>query len=186
MAYIAYPVAIGIHLVLQALWFILPAYFANSSPVLGHKLFGKYNYSIDFGKKLKDGKRVFGEGKTWNGLLFGVAIAMVVACVQSMVQANYPMNGFLPMSLELGFLLGAGALFGDLVKSFFKRRKGFERGKSWFPFDQIDFILGAFLFSLILVPFNWKYFIILLIVTPAIHWLTNYIGFKLKFKKEPY
>lgn len=175
-----------IDLILQAIWFILPAYFANSSPVLGHKLFGKYNYPIDFGKKLKDGKRIFGDGKTWNGLFFGIAVAMIVGYVQSMVQASYQMNGFLPMSIQLAFLLGLGALTGDLVKSFFKRRVGFERGKSWFPFDQIDFVLGAFLFSLILVPFNCIYLAILLLITPAIHWLTNYIGFKLKLKKEPY
>lgn len=175
-----------VNLILQALWFILPAYFANSSPVIGYKLFGKYNYPIDFGKKLKDGKRILGDGKTWNGLAFGVVVAILVGWLQSLAQATYNLSGFLPMSFQLAFLLGFGALFGDLIKSFFKRRRGFERGKSWFPFDQIDFILGAFLFSLILVPFNWKYLIILLIITPAIHWATNFIGFKLKFKKEPY
>ena len=173
-------------LIVQAVWFILPAYLANSSPVLGHRLFGKYNYPIDFGKKLKDGKRIFGDGKTWNGFFFGIAIAVLVGWLQSIAQTSYHLTGFLPMNIQLAFLLGFGALTGDLVKSFFKRRMGFQRGKSWFPFDQIDFILGAFLFSLILVPFNWKYLVILLLITPAIHWATNFIGYKLKLKKEPY
>jgi len=175
-----------IALFLQAVWFILPAYFANSSPVLGHRLFEKYNLPVDFGKKLKDGRRIFGDGKTWNGLVFGIFVAVLVGYAQGIFQTAYGLNGFLPMSIQLAFLLGFGALTGDLIKSFFKRRRGYERGKSWFPLDQIDFILGAFLFSLILAPFNWKYFVILLVITPAIHWAANFIGFKLKLKKEPW
>lgn len=171
-----------VSLVLQALWFILPAYFANSFPVIVNKISGKYSYPIDFGKKLGDGKRILGDGKTWNGLFSGIFIAGVVGYIQS----SFQLPEFMQMSLQLGILLGAGALFGDLVKSFFKRRFGLKRGKSWFPFDQIDFVLGAFVFSMILVPFNWKYLVILLIITPAVHWLTNFIGFKLKIKKEPW
>jgi CDP-diglyceride synthetase len=42
---------------------------------------------------------------------------------------------------------------GDAVKSFFKRRLGITPGKSWFPFDQLDFVLGAILFvSIIKFP----------------------------------
>lgn len=127
-----------------------------------------------------------GDGKTWNGLIFGTFVGGLVGYAQEIAQSATSMQGFPQMTIVLGLLLGFGALTGDLIKSFFKRRLGFERGKSWFPFDQIDFILGAFLFSIALVPFNWKYLVILLIITPAIHWATNYTGFKLKLKKEPY
>ena len=93
-----------ISIILESLWFILPAYLANSSPVLGHKLFGKYNYPIDFGKKLKDGKRILGDGKTWNGLIFGILVAVLVGYILSTAQASYGLNGFVPMSLELDML----------------------------------------------------------------------------------
>jgi len=45
-----------------------------------------------------------------------------------------------------GFLMALGALVGDSVKSFFKRRVDIAPGESWLFFDQLDFFLGASLF----------------------------------------
>ncbi len=156
-----------------ALWFILPAYIANMMPALLHKFFGRYNFPVDFGRNFFDGKRILGDGKTWNGLLAGVLAGTLM--------------GFLQGNYFAGFVLGTGALFGDLVKSFLKRRLGFARGKMWFPFDQIDFVFGAFLFYyLFFREFILSTFVILIILTPVLHLLTNLIGFKLKLKKEPW
>lgn len=143
-------------------------------PAAFHKIFvkQKLNYPIDFGKNFFDGKRIFGNGKTWNGLILGIFVGTLV--------------GYLQQNLILGLALSSGALFGDLVKSFFKRRLGIERGKLWFPFDQIDFILGAFLFASFIIRINFIYLVILLIITPLLHLATNFIGFKLKLKKEPW
>lgn len=162
----------SIDTVLGAIWFILPAYLANSSAVVFYKIFGNNNYSIDFGGKFFDKKRIFGDGKTWNGVITGTLVGTIV--------------GYLQGNYLLGFALGFGAMFGDLAKSFFKRRLNIERGKSWFPFDQIDFVLGAFLFASFVVKINFTYLFILLIITPAIHLATNFIGFRLKIKKEPW
>lgn len=173
-------------LVLQAVWFILPAYFANSSPVLARKIFGRHNAPIDSGKSLADGERVLGDGKTWAGLIFGISVAALVGVIQHAVQIAFSLDDFTVMTFGLAALLGFGALFGDIVKSFIKRRLGLQRGKPWFPFDQLDFVLGAFLFSIVLVPFNWQYLVVLLILTPAVHLAANYAAFKLKLKKEPW
>jgi CDP-2,3-bis-(O-geranylgeranyl)-sn-glycerol synthase len=43
----------------------------------------------------------------------------------------------------LGLLFGLGAMGGDSVKSFIKRRIGIPPGRPWVPFDQLDFVLGA-------------------------------------------
>ena len=43
----------------------------------------------------------------------------------------------------LGALMGGGALIGDLVKSFIKRRLNQPPGKPWFPWDQLDWIAGV-------------------------------------------
>jgi CDP-2,3-bis-(O-geranylgeranyl)-sn-glycerol synthase len=52
-----------------------------------------------------------------------------------------------------GALLGLGAGLGDAVKSFFKRRRDIAPGGSWLGFDQLDFMLGAYVcVSPILVP----------------------------------
>ena len=48
----------------QALWFFVPAFVANPAAVL----FGG-GAPIDSGRTLRDGERVFGDGKTWRGLV---------------------------------------------------------------------------------------------------------------------
>jgi len=53
--------------------------------------------------------------------------------------------------LLFGFLMGFGALLGDMTKSFFKRRLGYAPGKPFIPFDQLDFVVGALLFTYPLV-----------------------------------
>ena len=83
-------------------------------------------------------------------------------------------------------MLALGALVGDLIGSLVKRRLNFERGKHFPLLDQLDFILGAFLFASFVIEINFKYMIILLIITPLIHILTNRIAHILKIKKEPW
>ncbi|MBW2995370.1 CDP-archaeol synthase, partial [Candidatus Woesearchaeota archaeon] len=82
-----------------------------------------------------------------------------------------------------GFLLGLGAMTGDLVKSFFKRRIGKKPGESWPVFDQLDYVIGALLFgSIVFVP-ELSIILIILIVTPVLNLLANYLGYILKLKK---
>src|SRR5712691_11772070 len=56
----------------QALWFFLPAFLANPMAVV----FGG-GTPIDLGRSLRDGQRVFGDGKTWRGLLGGTTMGAV-------------------------------------------------------------------------------------------------------------
>ena len=151
---------------LQASWFILPAYFANASPVIAYKLLGKYNLPIDFGRK------IFGPGKTWGGLLFGILIGTLV--------------GFLQGNLQLGILLSLGAHTGDLVGSLIKRRLGFERGNAFPGMDQLGFLAFAILFAYPIAKPSLVQILILLILTPAIHVGANVVAFLLKLKKEWY
>ncbi len=115
-----------IKLILQTLWLFLPALLANLTPPLVKKI-DILNYPVDFGAKFR-GQRVFGDHKTIRGLVFGVLVAMIVAYLQMMLY-SYPAFQWLSIIdypyynvLLLGFLLGFGALFGDMVKSFFKRQ----------------------------------------------------------------
>ena len=59
---------------LALLIFILPAYFANSAPVVSG---GKT--PLDAGMKLKDGNRFLGDGKTVKGFFVGVAAGTLSA-----------------------------------------------------------------------------------------------------------
>jgi CDP-2,3-bis-(O-geranylgeranyl)-sn-glycerol synthase len=188
-------------IVAQAFWLILPAYIANASAVLVGS-----GTPIDFGKKWKDGKRILGDGKTWRGLIVGTLIGMIGGFGLSISAKYISMTNFsfvgvsdfygFPLMIPIVFSICFGALLGDIIESFFKRRIGRERGENWIPFDQIDFILGVLFFSFLMAGFlqiigvssgNWffknftiTHIVFLLIVTPFFHLFANFIHRKVK------
>ena len=46
-------------------------------------------------------------------------------------------------ALKVVLALACGSLFGDMFKSFFKRRMGMKRGASFPLVDQLDFVVGS-------------------------------------------
>ena len=93
-----------------------------------------------------------------------------------------------------GILLGLslGAMLGDIVAAFFKRRLRMKRGAPLVLIDQIDFVIGAWLLTMLIAPlWFWHNFtplimIIVLIITPILHRITNIIGYKIGAKREPW
>lgn len=175
--------------ILQCLYFMLPAYLANMAPVLAQKsgVLKILDKPIDGGHQMA-GKPIFGDHKTWRGFVVGVAMAAAIAWLQYFL---YAIPVFQKISLLdysgtnlwlLGFLLGFGALFGDLVKSFFKRRVNLAPGAPWIPFDQIDFVLGALIFAAPIYFPSWPAVILILILSPVLHIATNNIGYLLRVK----
>jgi CDP-2,3-bis-(O-geranylgeranyl)-sn-glycerol synthase len=161
---------------------MLPAYVANAFAVLTGG--GK---SIDFDKNFLDGRRIFGNGKTWNGFIGGVVVGIFTGSAQNVL---FP--SFVSFSLIVLFCLTFGALFGDLCKSFIKRRLGIESGSKVPIMDQLDFVLGAWLF-LILFAHSWLlenftsyHIIVILVITPFLHRITNIIGHKFGKKDVPW
>ncbi|MBS7647536.1 MAG: CDP-2,3-bis-(O-geranylgeranyl)-sn-glycerol synthase [Candidatus Bathyarchaeia archaeon] len=159
-------------LVLNALKFILPAYCANAAPVL----FGG-GFPLDFGKKFYDGRPIFGKNKTFRGFLSGLVVGTIVGIVESIL-FKYP--------LYFGFLLSIGALIGDLAGAFLKRRMGLSPGEILPVIDQIDFIIGAFVFSLPLNMLFLELAVTVLALTPPLHVLTNFAAYKMGLKETPW
>lgn len=162
--------------IINAIWFILPAYVANASaPYLGG---GK---PIDLGKNFIDNKRLLGDGKTFKGFILAVIAGTLVGLVQNYIGPDFGIN----MILQ-GFLLSVGAMLGDVVASFIKRRSGVKRGGRFPILDQLDFLLGA----LIVVSINYvpdiRLIIIVFIFTPFIHKTANYIAYKIGIKDVPW
>jgi len=161
-------------LIIGALLFIFPAYCANAIPVItGGGL------PLDLGKKFFDGKPIFGKNKTFQGFFSGLAAGTVVGFVES-VFLNYPHT--------FGLFLSMGALFGDLTGAFVKRRLGLSPGDLLPVLDQANFIIGAILFSLLICPktLSSELIITVLIVTPPIHLVTNFVAYKLDLKSHPW
>ncbi|MDX1813352.1 MAG: CDP-2,3-bis-(O-geranylgeranyl)-sn-glycerol synthase [Candidatus Bathyarchaeia archaeon] len=158
-------------LIVEALKFIFPAYCANATPVIAGG-----GIPMDFGKSF-DGKRIFGANKTYRGFFFGLAVGVTVGLVEVML-FDYP---FL-----FSVLSPLGALLGDLAAAFLKRRLGIAPGDLLPIVDQVDFVVGALLFSMPLAIIYWELAIAVLVITPPIHLLTNFVAYKLKLKKKPW
>ena len=177
--------------VVQSLFFFLPGYIANMFPVVltNVRWMQFLKKPVDCGVKI--GKMsLFGEHKTYFGFLAGVFGGVVVGVLQGFLYEYSEGVRFLyftPYSLHsglfLGFLLGFGALFGDLIKSFIKRRFGIANGRPFFPFDQLDFVIGGLLFGTIVYSPTWDVVAILLVVSPFLHFLSNLLGYFLGLKK---
>lgn len=165
--------------ILASIVFFLPAYFANAMPVIasGLDLFPSLAKPIN--------KKVFGESKTYRGFFVGILGALIIGFIQfgfSLYSFSTWQNNLM-FTLLLSFYLGLGALTGDLIKSYFKRRIGKKSGESWIIFDQIDYVIGGLLIgSLIVVP-TLELIIILLIISPLFALGANVIAYKLKIKK---
>lgn len=174
-------VEIGL-MILQALWFIAPAYAANAFPPL---LRGKK--PIDSGAKW--GKyRILGDGKTIEGTAGGVAFGIFFGLIQIYFQpllAPFGL-GLFEMTLPVIILLSIGALLGDMINSFFKRRLGIERGGKVSVINRLDFVIGALVLVYPVAGFNLQNTIIIIIITPIIHKLANILAFALNIKKVPY
>ena len=175
--------------VLQSLWLSLPAYIANTVPVLVQRM-PILNTPVDFGMQF-GGKPLFGAHKTYRGFFFGIVSAILVVYLQTWLFMSdawaqevslFSYREFSPVLV--GLLLGGGALTGDLVKSFFKRRVGVTSGTSWFPFDQIDYMIGALLFlSIIYVP-SALHMLVMIVVGLVLTLLSSYVGFFLGMKES--
>ncbi len=161
-----------------SLIFFLPAYVANAMPVIVSGL----KITPSLAKPINT--KLFGESKTYRGFIFGV----LFGCIAGIIFTHNGYSYYYIYENEynyilLTFLLAFGALFGDLVKSFIKRRIGKKSGEPWIIFDQIDYVIGGLLFgSIILVP-PIETIIILLIISPLFSLLANMIAYKLKLKK---
>lgn len=177
-----------IMLIFQSLWFSIPMYVANAMPVFARRV-PFLDVPVDMGKSFR-GKPILGSHKTYRGFVFGVLGSIAVVFVQKYAYMQGGMWQTLSIIdygnisvLELGFLLGFGALFGDSVKSFFKRRIGIESGKSWLFFDQVDYILGALLFvSIVFVP-SVPHLVSIIIFGCAASFLSSFIGYHVGLKE---
>ena len=136
---------------LAALWIMVPAYVPNSAAaVLGGGV------PIDFGKRFGDGRRIFGDGKTYRGFFGGVLCGILAGLIEIWAWAAFNLTAFPRQTLLSVTLLASGALLGDLAKSFLKRRLGKERGESWFLADQYDLVIGSFVLILLVYP-QWLF-----------------------------
>lgn len=180
-----------------AIYFMLPAYLSNVSALI----FGG-GTPIDFKRNFWDGNRIFGDGKTWRGMIIGTLVGSVIGIILSQVSphiihalitynpidSNY--YNILPVTITQGALLGcfmgAGALIGDACGSFIKRRLNIGRGKPAPLLDQLDLVIGALIFASLVVTIPFNLIIVIVIITVFLHLGSNIIAYLLGMKNVWY
>ncbi|MEK6963237.1 MAG: CDP-archaeol synthase [Nanoarchaeota archaeon] len=174
---------------LQVLYLLLPAAFANMAPIFFKDSWKWLDRPIDGNKKWK-GKPILGSHKTWRGFIAGIVLGILVAFLQKQlweagIGRAWILINYEHLWLSLGFWMGFGAMFGDSVKSFFKRRSSVKPGDRFMPWDQIDWILGSLVFvSLFVQVLPWQVWAWWLIIGFAGHIIIRHISYWLKMDKD--
>lgn len=181
----------SVTIILYSIYLMIPAYFANGSALV----FGG-GTPMDFGKYAWDNRRLIGDGCTWRGLIGGGLLGMIVGGLQGFLANmgiatnlfNISVNqmtfisGYVLQGLIIGLLLGFGALIGDAVGSFIKRRLNFERGKPVPLLDQLDFVVFALLFVSLVVKLSWEMVLIIILLSIFLHLGANIFAYLINLK----
>ncbi|MBR5682822.1 MAG: CDP-archaeol synthase [Ruminococcus sp.] len=158
---------------------------------------------MDCGKCLRDGKRLFGDNKTWKGFLgmifLGGASQVIWGAVCSAVPPLEAKNQLIAVhGNSFAPNLGAGLLFGlayavfELPNSFIKRRAGIMAGKTdkglkgmiFYVIDQIDSLLGVVLCLSLLCPVSFGQYWLYILVGFFTHSAVNLILYALRIRRN--
>ncbi|TMT87460.1 CDP-2,3-bis-(O-geranylgeranyl)-sn-glycerol synthase [Haloterrigena sp. H1] len=175
--------------IVVAFWAMLPAYVPNNAAVLAGG-----GRPIDGGRTWGD-RRVLGDGKTWRGTAMGIVAGVALAAVLTVIEPTvsdalgFDVPRFEPLA-ALG--LAGGAMLGDILASFLKRRSGRQRGAMFPGLDQLDFVVVSLPLTALLATdwflawFTLEVVLVVVVLTPILHVTTNVIAYKLGLKNEPW
>ncbi len=152
-----------------ALYFIGPSYVANAAPLL----FGG-GRPLDGGRNFIDGQRVFGAHKTLRGFFAGIIGGSFIGLAESSAE---------PSLLLGGLMISLGVVLGDLLGAFVKRRLKIKPGSPFPVMDQLDFVVGGLILGSFFFPLTWPSILVVVLVTPPIHFGTNFGAYLLGIKK---
>lgn len=180
------------------LWVLTPCYSASALATLPR---GR-GPPMDFGHVWpRDGRRILGPTKTWSGFLCGGFGAMPIGLLEAALILAAPPNlklvpEFAPTVLAavpVVALLTFGAMTGDALGSFIKRRLGRESGARTILLDQLPFVLVPIALGFVFYPglfgpvfLSWWSLFWVLFLTLGLHTLFNWIGYKAGLKKVPW
>jgi CDP-2,3-bis-(O-geranylgeranyl)-sn-glycerol synthase len=183
---------------LAVLWLMIPVYISNSFATIPK---GR-GPPMDFGRNWPwDGRRILGSSKTWSGFLFagfatlpfGLFLAWLILVAPPPWQVVPVLTPTVWDALPLAALLSFGAVTGDALGSFVKRRLNRPSGARTILLDQLPFVLVPIALGLVFYrPLFWGVFgsvvavLWLLFFTLVLHALFNWIGYKAGLKKVPW
>ena len=147
---------------------------ANGAPIMVRYILGQHlSFPVDFHRNFIDGKRIFGNSKTWIGLLSIPTLSILTAWL-------------LGLSIELGVLIGFGVVLGDLFSSFTKRRLGMKESSMAIGLDQIPESLFPFLLVNKMYNFTFLDISLAIVSFVVIELAVSRILFWMHIRKQPY
>ncbi len=147
---------------------------ANASPLVAKKIFGEaLAFPLDGGARFIDGRPFLGAAKTIRGIVASLIATPIAAALTG-------------LGWEVGALIAAAAMAGDLLSSFVKRRLGLKPSSKAVGLDQIPeslfpFIAARWLFPVILLDMAAGT-VIFLVCEIAV----SRVLFKLRLRDQPY
>ena len=156
---------------------MLPAYVANLSGLV----FGG-GEPVDSGKNFSEYSMHKGHFTDDGGLL-----GFIGASFGDLSQLTYGVIGIhaygsVIAGFGLGFLMAFGALAGDAAGSFLKRRIGLQSGDPAPFLDQLDFVCGALVFSLLVVPLSLDFVLLIMAISIVLHLGSNSFAYLIGMK----
>ncbi len=99
-----------------------------------------------------------------------------------------------PVAFVRATVLSVGALLGDLIGSFIKRRLGMKRGQSAIGMDQLGFVITGFFLVWLFYPWVTTisfdlfllYVVFLIPVSFIVHVSANVVAYLLRLKDVPW
>lgn len=158
---------------------------------------------IDRGKVFCDGRRIFGDNKTWAGfwgmVFFGAVFQILWGFICSAIKPLENINELYRIfpntpvyNLISGTLFGFAYVLFELPNSFIKRRLNIASGKTgkgflgviFFAVDQIDSLLGVVLVLKILCKISVAKYWLYILLGAFTHITVNLILYTLKIRKN--
>ncbi len=158
-----------------------------------------FNRPIDFHLRFRN-QRIFGENKTFRGLL-GMGIGgSLFAVLQRQVLHRYHWLASLEYfdysatsPLLFGFCLGLAGSLSELLNSFVKRQLGIEPGKRangnqrglFYFIDQVDVLVGVWLYLSTIMQVTSIRVMASIVLVFITHQLLTTAGYTLRMRKNP-
>ncbi len=147
---------------------------ANGTPVVVSFLFShKMSLAIDFGFKLKDQQFLFGNTKTWRGVIAALFVTTLVSMI-------------LDYELVVGLIISLLAMGGDLFSSFVKRRLKKASGSRVLFLDQVPESALPALAMIPVIGLDLIQVIVIVVAFIIIELLLSIVLFRIGIRKHPY
>lgn len=177
----------------QAAYLFAPLLVAStlSAVVLRFDLWRPLRRPIDGGRTWR-GRRVFGDNKTWRGVVVAVVGCIAAIAVQAVVGERVGRLALVDYraipSIPFAIAMGLGAMLGELPNSFTKRQLAIAPGKTtsgplaivFYVWDQVDLLFGAWPLIAIWVPLELDViaasFVLALVLHPTVSLLGYLLG----------